>query len=99
MAGRNGMATTASSREEGDVRKARGVGMTARQAVVLGVVLGASWGAPAHAYVDPGTGSMVVQMLAAAAAASLFFLRSVRAWIVARFRGRAKKEEPGEPKG
>lgn len=32
--------------------------------------------APAHAYVDPGTGTLMVQMLLAALAGGLFYLRT-----------------------
>jgi O-antigen/teichoic acid export membrane protein len=33
---------------------------------------------PAYAYIDPGTGSMIVQILAAAVAGSLFYVRRWR---------------------
>ena len=36
---------------------------------------------PAHAYVDPGSGAMVWQMLAAAAIGSLFYVRKVFTWV------------------
>lgn len=56
---------------------------------------------PAQAYVDPGTGSMVLQLLGAAIAGGLFFLRSARhrliAW-VSSLRVRGQAAGPGEPK-
>jgi len=36
---------------------------------------------PAHAYVDPGSGAMVWQLLAAAAIGSLFYVRKVFTWV------------------
>ena len=36
---------------------------------------------PAHAYVDPGSGAMVWQVLAAAAIGSLFYVRKVFTWV------------------
>jgi len=36
---------------------------------------------PAQAYVDPGSGAMVWQMLAAAAIGSLFYVRKVFTWV------------------
>jgi hypothetical protein len=44
----------------------------------------------AHAYIDPGTGSMVLQLLAAGAAAALFYLRSWRTWITGWLFGRKR---------
>jgi hypothetical protein len=41
--------------------------------------------APAHAYVDPGTGSMLIQLAAASIAGVLFFLRDLRHRIFAWF--------------
>jgi hypothetical protein len=35
----------------------------------------------AHAYVDPGTGSMLWQVLFAAGVGSLFYVRKVFAWV------------------
>jgi hypothetical protein len=37
---------------------------------------------PAYAYIDPGTGTMVLQMMAAAVAAGLFYLRNIRVWVM-----------------
>jgi len=41
----------------------------------------------AHAYVDPGTGTLLLQMVIAVIAGSLFFLRSVRTKIVLFIKG------------
>jgi hypothetical protein len=42
---------------------------------------------PAHAYVDPGTGAMMMQMAAAALAGVAFYFRSFRDWFWSRLRG------------
>lgn len=39
--------------------------------------------APAHAYVDPGTGSMLVQMAIAGVAGALFYFRQMRLAVMA----------------
>jgi hypothetical protein len=36
---------------------------------------------PAHAYVDPGSGAMLWQILAAAVIGSLFYVRKVFTWV------------------
>ena len=36
---------------------------------------------PAHAYVDPGSGAMIWQVLAAAGIGSLFYVRKVFIWV------------------
>jgi len=36
---------------------------------------------PAHAYVDPGSGAMIWQILAAAVIGSLFYVRKVFKWV------------------
>ena len=41
--------------------------------------------ATAHAYVDPGTGAMIIQMIGAAVAGALFYFRSARDWLASRF--------------
>ena len=45
----------------------------------------------AHAYIDPGTGSMLWQLLFAAGIGSLFYLRKAIAW-VGRLRGKTKAD-------
>ena len=48
--------------------------------------------APLLAYLDPGTGSMALQVLFAGVLSSLYFFRSsmaqIRVWVAARFAGR-----------
>jgi hypothetical protein len=39
----------------------------------------------AHAYVDPGTGAMILQIIGAAVAGAFFYFRQLRHWIVATF--------------
>lgn len=39
----------------------------------------------AHAYVDPGTGAMIIQMIGAAVAGALFYFRSARDWLASKF--------------
>ena len=55
--------------------------VVAMSAFVLGIAV-----APAHAYLDPGTGSIILQGVIGAVAAGLFVARSylyrVRSWLV-----------------
>ena len=46
---------------------------------------------PVHAYVDPGAGSMLWQLAAAAAIGSLFYVRRVFTWIRQRLRLRSTR--------
>lgn len=48
----------------------------------------------AHAYIDPGTGTMLLQVAGAVIAAGLFYLRNARLWL-ARHLGLGK--EPAAP--
>ena len=55
--------------------------------------------ADAHAYVDPGTGAMILQVIGAAVAGALFYFRQLREWIKAVFnrvfgRSAAEDEKP-----
>jgi hypothetical protein len=50
------------------------------QATVLFVLLYAAF-QPAHAYVDPGTGAMVLQLAVAALAGVAFYFRAFRNWL------------------
>src|SRR5262245_15883141 len=49
--------------------------------------------APAYAYVDPGTGSMLIQLAFASVAGALFFLRDLRQRIVGWF---SKSNRPAD---
>ena len=51
--------------------------------VVAGVI--AATTADAHAYVDPGTGAMILQIIGAVVAGALFYFRQLREWISAWF--------------
>ena len=48
---------------------------------------------PAHAYVDPGTGAMLWQILAAAVLGSLFYVKRALAWVKKLF-GAGPREQP-----
>ena len=52
----------------------------------------------AHAYIDPGTGSMLLQMLGAGVAGAFFYFSHWRRQILNWFRGRksATEKPPGE---
>jgi hypothetical protein len=58
---------------------------------------------PAHAYVDPGTGSMLIQFAIASIAGALFFLRDLRykigAWFSRSFGRDRRDSAPSETKG
>jgi len=47
---------------------------------------------PAHAYIDPGTGSLILQCLAAAAITGLAFIRSLREKIRSLFKFKKEKK-------
>jgi hypothetical protein len=53
--------------------------------VLLGAAISIGMTGPAHAYLDPGTGSIVLQAIIGGVAAGLFILRGyfyrVRAWL------------------
>jgi hypothetical protein len=51
----------------------------------------------ALAYIDPGTGSMLLQMGAAAFAAGLFYLRGFRTWLSGLFRGKRPNDSDHRP--
>jgi hypothetical protein len=49
----------------------------------------------AHAYIDPGTGTMLLQVAGAMIAAGLFYLRTARLWIARHLGfGKANSEQP-----
>jgi hypothetical protein len=53
--------------------------------------------APAYAYVDPGTGSMLIQLVFASVAGAIFFLRDLRHRILSWFaKWRDRSAEPEE---
>src|SRR5579864_229955 len=52
---------------------------------------------PAYAYIDPGSGSMLVQLLTGGAAGALILLRLYWRRLKERFRGPAAAAEPAPP--
>lgn len=62
--------------------------------VVLAVLL-MSASTPALAYIDPGTGSMLLQMGMAAIAGALFYFRQFRMMLVDWFRRTVLRQSPG----
>lgn len=69
--------------------------------VLGGILLLAASTQPSHAYVDPGTGSMLLQMAIAGIAGALFFFRQLRMQFTSWFRrtvlGRADERPVGTP--
>lgn len=59
--------------------------------IAAGVLLAGT--ADAHAYVDPGTGAMILQVIGAIVAGALFYFRQLRDWISSLFSRRPR--EPG----
>jgi hypothetical protein len=57
---------------------------TLRGGGIVGAVLVATT-ADAHAYVDPGTGAMILQIIGAVVAGALFYFRQLRSMISAWF--------------
>ena len=68
-----------------------------RVAFALAAVL--SIAPPAHAYLDPGTGSMLLSALIGLAAALALGLKMFWYRLVGLFRGRGSAVRPGEVKG
>jgi len=65
-------------------------------ACALAVTLAAS--GPASAYIDPGTGSMLLQVFAAGVAGAIFYFRELRNKITSLFRRKAPAaEDTSEP--
>jgi hypothetical protein len=64
---------------------------------VLSLTLGPV--APVHAYIDPGTGSMLLQVIGAGIAGAIFYFRELRIRILALFGRRPAEsgEADGEP--
>ncbi len=52
------------------------------RAIIGGGLLFLSFTAPAYAYIDPGAGSFIIQMLAAVFFGALFYLRRVRDFLL-----------------
>ena len=58
------------------MRLAHETGNLVRAAAVTALVAGAA--SPAYAYIDPGTGSMLLQVIAAGIAGAMFYFRELR---------------------
>lgn len=56
--------------------------------LVVGILLLPSH---AYAYIDPGTGSLILQAVAAAGITAMAFVRGIREKIIGLFRGRKEK--------
>lgn len=56
------------------------------------------WANSAYAYLDPGTGSLIIQSLIAACAAGFFILKSYWYKIKMKFRRKDKKDPPKNSK-
>ena len=66
------------------------------------VFLAVTWAAPAHAYIDPGSGALVIQVLVSAFVGVLFFARGFLMRVASRIRrllgGRdTTGSDPNEP--
>jgi len=61
----------------------RALGLAVTIAIAIAVNLALT--SPAFAYIDPGTGTMLLQIAGAMIAAGLFYLRSARLWVSRRF--------------
>jgi hypothetical protein len=74
------------------------VGFRRAAPVALAVVVLTVFGArPAHAYLDGATGSMILQILVGAGAATFFMVKSRWRSLKARLMGRAAEPESAEP--
>ncbi len=63
--------------------------MTVTAAVLILIVSAG----PAHAYVDPGAGSFLLQILAAIGVGGLFYLRRLRSALKKFFSGKGNRDE------
>ncbi len=64
-------------------------------AAALTLALGAV--APAAAYIDPGTGSMLLQMFAAGVAGAIFYFRELRIKVMSYFSRHETSDEAEQP--
>ena len=74
-----------------------------RVAAVLALAVGIA--GPAHAYIDPGTGSMLLQMIGAGIAGAIFYFREIRIKLASLFKRREapaaediSEPPPGDPR-
>jgi hypothetical protein len=73
------------------------IGLFRRAAVAAALAVGAA--GTAHAYIDPGTGSMLLQVIGAGVAGAIFYFRELRIKVMSFFsRHEAPAaEDPSEP--
>ncbi len=82
------------------MRMAPGIGTFRRATVVVALAVGIA--SPAQAYIDPGTGSMLLQMIGAGVAGAIFYFRELRIKVVSLFSRReapAAEDSPEPPSG
>ncbi len=79
------------------MRMAPRIGMFRRVAAVAALFAGIV--GPAQAYIDPGTGSMLLQMIGAGVAGAIFYFRELRIKVVSLFSRReaSAAEDSPEP--
>lgn len=67
--------------------------------IACALLVASSAVAPASAYIDPGTGSMLLQMLGAGIAGAIFYFRELRMKLLSLFsrRGAPAAEDGAEP--
>jgi hypothetical protein len=71
--------------------------------LALGMAVNGLLASTAHAYIDPGTGSMLVQVMGALVAGAIFYFRDSLLRVKGLFRRRSKiadappAPEPGDP--
>jgi len=77
------------------MRQTRGFRQLRRAAVIA---LAAGFSNPAFAYIDPGTGSMLLQVIGAGVAGAIFYFRELRYKVLSMFSRRPAPtaEESGE---
>lgn len=73
--------------------------MNVKHAVAVVLVLGSCAATPAHAYIDPGTGSMLLQVIGAAVAGAIFYFRELRIRVMSLFSRRSSSvtEQSDDP--
>jgi hypothetical protein len=82
-------------RPMGENSKNRRASLTAWLATVAALYFGVV--GAALAYVDPGTGSMLIQMLGAVVAGAIFYFRELRIRVIAFLSGNRKREAEQPP--
>ena len=71
------------------------------KALIALTAIGLFASSPAYAYVDPGSGTLILQLLAAAGVGAIFYFRQFRDKVMSLFSGRSEvgqKNTTDEPK-